>query len=500
MFRHTFEILVCVAIALPPSARAARVFDAVALLRAGQPARALALLSPAAGDPRALFYSAAALNRCGRFAEALATLTDVQRTPFRHPDLDFELGWSLLGVERWSDALARLSAYDQAHPGRGLTSEFLGRACLALRDDLAAEQHLREAIRRDPRLMPVASLYLAELARRRNNRDEQVRLLRLIVEQAPASPVGALLRGLDDPARALGEARERDETPWHSHGAFALGYDSNPYQLGRGVPLPPDAGRADAFPAWQFALDSAYDFPSRGDTAITVGGAFTADLYEASSSANWYDTYVHADLFHALYRNDRFTFRASEEHTEVGGLTFRDQVALRPAYVHRHPGGGETELAFTWAHSDFNVPFVDVQRRDADRSTVDLGHAFAVGHGGTHARAGAFYAWNDAKGADFDHHATGLYASVAAPLCARLDLDLFYRLSLDRYEHPNSLAGAGFAFARRDDVHTAGTQLAARLTDDARAYLRWQYQRDASNVDYYDFDRTVTSAGVETRF
>ena len=493
MHRHAWLLV----LALAAPACASEVADGVAALRAGQFLRALEVLEVAARhDPRAFFYEGAALNRLGRFAEALERLEAAARHDFHAPDEDFERGWALLGLERWAGALEALTRYDADHPGRGQTSEFLGRACLALHRDEEAEAHLHEAARRDPRLEALAALYLAELAQRRNDAAGARRQLALIVERAPDSPLGRLVRAQEEPRSVLGEPRQRDLSPWRSHAALGVGADSNVYLLGRGVPLPLDAGRNDLFPVYQLSIDTAYDFAARGRDAATVGGAFRADLYEFSSSANTYDYYMYGDWFHACGRADRAAVRASVEHTEISGLTFRDREALRPALVHRHAGGAETELALTFAHDAFNVPLPAPQDRDAHQEGLEVAHAFALGH--DRVRAGAFWLENHAHGTDFDHRATGLFAELAAPLSGWLDLDLAYRLSFDRYDDPNSLAG--FAFARSDDVQDAHLRLAARVTDDARAWVREQVTRDASNVAFYDSTRAVTSAGVETRF
>ena len=86
-------------------------------------------------DPQhgqAHFFIGVTLNRLERANEALHHLSRAAALGTAHPDLPFETGWSLLMLRRWEDAIEQLTHYEAAHPGRGQTSEFLGRAYLAL--------------------------------------------------------------------------------------------------------------------------------------------------------------------------------------------------------------------------------------------------------------------------------------------------------------------------------------------------------------------------------
>jgi len=86
-------------------------------------------LSQDKADHQAVFFRAVALNRLGRHKEALKDLQKAEKMGNKHPDLAFEKGWAYLHLKRWKEALQQLAHYEKTHPGRALTSEFLGRAC-----------------------------------------------------------------------------------------------------------------------------------------------------------------------------------------------------------------------------------------------------------------------------------------------------------------------------------------------------------------------------------
>ena len=79
-------------------------------------------------DPMAVFYVGVGMNRMGDFVQAMAAFEEARRLGYADPELEFESGWALLALGQTDLAIARLEAYEASKPGRGKTSEFLGRA------------------------------------------------------------------------------------------------------------------------------------------------------------------------------------------------------------------------------------------------------------------------------------------------------------------------------------------------------------------------------------
>lgn len=145
-------------------------------------------------DAEAFFFQGAALNQLGRPKEALVQIEKATTMGFKGPGLAFDTGWALLGLGRWKEAIAQLEQFEKAVPGRGKTSEFMGRAYFGLRDYDKASANLREALRRDRALKSTALLYLAVLEQERKNPASARQYLETLLRESPHSPIAQVLK------------------------------------------------------------------------------------------------------------------------------------------------------------------------------------------------------------------------------------------------------------------------------------------------------------------
>ncbi|HEY6199959.1 MAG TPA: tetratricopeptide repeat protein [Candidatus Binatia bacterium] len=146
-------------------------------------------------DSEAVFFQGAALNRLRQPKAANEKLQQAARMGYRGVGLTFETGWALLRLRRWADAVEQFEYFEIVAPGRGKTSEFLGRAYLALGDFAGAEAKLREAVERDPRVKPTVLVYLAVLEDKRGHPQQARQYLETIIRDAPSSPIARAVAG-----------------------------------------------------------------------------------------------------------------------------------------------------------------------------------------------------------------------------------------------------------------------------------------------------------------
>jgi tetratricopeptide (TPR) repeat protein len=174
----------------------------------------------------------------GRYSAAWGRLQQARALGVTHPEFAFELGWSLVNLQRWADAVTQLETYERAHPGRGQTSEFLGRAQLGLKQYDAAMASFDEALRRDPRLKPTVHFYQALLEQQRGNAEAARTHVQSILQESPNSPVAravnsqlATLAILENPPAPQGQSGK----PWRISVSLGGGHNSNVIFLGSGI-------------------------------------------------------------------------------------------------------------------------------------------------------------------------------------------------------------------------------------------------------------------------
>lgn len=443
-------------------------------------------------DAEAVFYQGLSLNRLGQHQEALRRLEEAQRMGSTHPDLPFERGWSLLNLRKWEETLRQLDLYEVLSPGRGQTSEFRGRAYYALGQYDKAEALLQEAIRRDPALAPSARLFLALVARAREDTDAAREQLEAIVEQAPDSP---LARAIVDQTAGLLRAAALLAKPYRLNLSTAGGFNNNVIALGNSVQLPGDVSSQGAgFNA--SSLDGSYSWQLGQHDTLTAGYRFLANVYGDISGFDLIDHFNYVDYRHSFRRDLSGSFRLSNQFTQVGGSNFRNQVGLRPAVAWWPMAWMVIETAYSYFNGDYFFPTTRVFDRDSRTQTVAVTGFINVPKLHVQGRVGYFHLWNDADGADFNFQSDGVLVGLTTSLLRRVTAELFYSRTFSRYGNPNSLAGpTGFAFKRDDDIDRVTAQFTWDIFEWLRAYARYDYTREASNITFFDFNQSAWSGG-----
>ena len=162
-------------------------------------------------DPRALFYLGVALNRIGQHGAALESFQRMWRLKVTHRQLGLEAGWAAIAKGRTALAISLLEPYVKANPENAKAREFLGRAYIGDGRFDDAERELKRAIELDPAVKPTSLYYLGNIAGLRNDGDGVVQALNGILQDAPNSRTGAVLRNT---LRRAAAAPQKKRKPW----------------------------------------------------------------------------------------------------------------------------------------------------------------------------------------------------------------------------------------------------------------------------------------------
>jgi tetratricopeptide (TPR) repeat protein len=444
-------------------------------------------------DADAVFFQGATLNRLGRYRAALEKLENAEAMGSQHPDLKFEMGWSFLREGSIEKAITALEAYEKSSPGRAQTSEFLGRAYILSEQDAKGEAKLKEALSRDPKLKPTVSIYLAILEDKRNNSELYSEHLKTILRESPDSPLARAL--LEQVAWVIAKGQK----PWNI--AFSLngGYNSNVLALGESVALPIDLSSKDAA-FFRFTLGGSYGWYLSPKDSLSAGYSLLADFYNDVSSNDTLNHYFYGQYGHAFNARQLATFRLSDEFTMLDSNKFRNRISLRPAFSYGFKDWLVGEIYYGLAFSDYYFSTPEVQNRDGTGHTLGLNGYLKIPNTRFLIRAGYYHLWNLADGSDFDFDSNAISLGLSHPLFWEIMGEVFYTHLFDSYDNNNSLAGGGFDFPRDDDIDIFTVQVNRSIRDWLRAYVRYDYTRDDSNIPFYKFDQDVVFGGLIISF
>jgi len=231
-------------------------------------------------DGQAAFFIGVGMNRIGDHVQALSAIQQAQRLGYQSPEIDYEMGWALLGLGQHDLAIAALERYEESQPGRGKTSEFLGRAWLAKGDAERARTYFDEAVARDPGLAQSVEFQLAAIEYTGGDSEQATEYLNNVIESDPTSPLGQYLTAeLQQLAAQSGADQGAEDKIWQVIATFTVGNDSNAIALGDLQPLPSGISNNGG----QFIQTSlagsvlAYQDPEIGQ--LVLNGSVTARRY-----------------------------------------------------------------------------------------------------------------------------------------------------------------------------------------------------------------------------
>lgn len=447
----------------------------------------------AAAEADALFIQGAQANRQGQFTVAAPLLLKAESLGYRNPEIHFELGWAAMGAGRPQDCVDRLERFEAAMPGRGQTSEFLGRCYLALRQDDKAEAMFRRALERDPRLASTIDLAMAALEQSRG-RPEAARA-RMEAVASTDAPTGRALRDLTGPP----DPAIQPDKPLRLSASFTLGHNSNVIGLGNTMPLPADISRKSA-DYTRLSAGASYTHQFDAASSATIGYAGLVDRYDGIGSANLVDHYLYADLFRQVTGRIGFSLRLSGELTDLAGARFRDVVGIRPALSYRFSSDSVTELAYSYSDITYNTQTAQVFSRDGDAHALSVTHSFRLPGTNWSGAIGATLGSNRTEGGDFQSDSVSASGTLRYTFPNRIVAAVGIGATRDDYRNPNSLAGTGFAYARADRQNNVSVQFAGPLSEKLRWFVQAQKLRNQSNISFFEYRQSVVSAGIAADF
>lgn len=409
----------------------------------------------AAEPGMAEFESGVALYRAGNHEQALAAFLEARRQGLDIPNLHFNLGLSYYRQARYPEARGAFERLRQ----------FSGYAA-------------------------IADFHLGLVAAREGERTRAAALWRGVISTAPETALRdraqiALGRLDTGPAATVATA----------YVLAAAGRDTNPALVDESVQ---PAGENEST---SLELFGAFDYPlaTQSAAAIILRGGVYARSYTGDNGLDQYGGFAgvsreqaagqrhrsyFADAGSSYLDGERFanTFSAGAQTspaTRASGLTLRGQLSRIAA---AEPYG-----------------YLEGWRLRGD---AELGGRT----GPARLRAGYQFELNDREdlvsGAEFFSHSPlrhRLTLSLDQPVSARWWLQWSLRYRHSRYRDPNRFMDGGTPREERriEDLVQAGAQARRHMSAVFNGLLEYQYSRNTSAMDVFDYDRHVVLFGLE---
>lgn len=476
--------------------------------------QAATVLDPA--DGQAWLFVGTAFNQLGKPAEALASLNKGADLGCRDPELLFQTGRAELGLGDWPAAMKALQSFEAVKPGRGQTSEFLGRAYLATGEYTKADAAFQEALRRDPSLRSTVLPYQAELARIRNDQKSALQTLDDLRWFAPNSATARAL-GDEMAGRGLTSIDDLDDnSPLKLSASIFAGYNSNV----RGIEAVAVQGNVNA-------KESVFDETSFGGSytwshltptpsaqqpdQLTVAGSVILDDYPQATQGDFVSSLASLEYRRPLVGPLSASLQLSGGYDALSWQGFRDRIAGRAAVQWRVNDRLLLDAGYTGAYDYYLYDRIQVQNPDALSHTFSLDSYITLSKTGTPAdqkvavRIGGFFVVNRAQGADFDYHGGGVVAGLDAPLIEHVRGQLLYTWSDDRYLNLNSLTIDPSdplqlpTYRRIDYCNSVSVRFNRQMREWDRhlsVFAGYDYSVNSSNIPAYKFSQHVVSLGL----
>ena len=454
----------------------------------------------------ALYYLGLISIATDRYPEARSALEKARALRPRDLDVAFQLGVLHFNEQRYAEADPPLRTVFEAQPRRPNLGFYLGFMAYRRKEYREALRFLRANVPSDANFSQLNSFYaaltLGALELPAEARAEMAEAIRLNPTSAIASP-GERFRDLLEPAA-------RRERRFQGEVRVGVFYDNN-------VAVVPNASsdlvarvireqdrRSEGEMA---ALRLAYTWLRTVDWEATVSYAFLQTINNRLSDFNVQD---HTGTVGLTYRNvigEMAYFaglQVAYDYITLGGDRFVQRPIFQPFFTLVESPGHMTSLVFRTQLKDFrDENVVPAEVRDATNYMAGATHFFRFAGDRHYIKVGYQYDVEDADGDNWSYegHRILVGGQVTLPwgdIRLRYDLDVHFRDHTD--EHTLLPVTAPGTRRRRDRELLHLISLTKDLPYDLSVSLDFLIDDNSSNLDVFDYDRTVVSLSLTWRF
>jgi len=439
------------------------------------------------------YYLGLTLQQMGENSGARGHLEDAYRLGRRSEQLYVSLAETSLALGKPDTALVWLDKAEQDAVQSGELSYLRGIA-------LARQKHYEEALtafgqakERDTQLGAKADYLSAQVYVAQNDYAQASVALQNVIQAAPETD---LAKSAQEYNRQFSQL-QKDQRFWR--GSLQLGYlyDSNAVaEPEQGLPGITDAGD-EAF-STRFRLD--FPGPRAGKWLFAARYNMEARTYRDAKTSNQNVQYLSLSPGYRFNRATvtlpvRFTYqiRNGEEDQQSYAVTpTLNLVVTEHQIAQLSAEYSARKILFDYANTQTEA----FESREGDVLTLAAGYyyLFAKGRG----MLGGRYAFadEDTDGVDWKQRRHRVSLTGLVPLSQRVSLDMFAEYHYQDFTERNAI----FDQERSDESKTAMVGVNWEFSPQTWLFARYQYFRNDSKIDLYEYKREVSTLGVEFGF
>lgn len=474
--------------------RAERLYTkGLAELHAGHREAAVALFEQAVEadptDAHSLYYRALGYGHLGQYEKAVADLQKVVEADDPALERDrLELGYALYRLERYEEAATVLQIAAAEDATSAEANMLLGIVQTRRGDQAAASAALEKAQSLSPAKTLSARYYLGLAAYRGGNNAAAAENFEWVAEQPGDNPYAREANAF------LALIRDQGDRPYRLHAGLAFEYDSN-------VALAPDSNQLKNV----FGISNQAD----GRAVITAGGRYNVISKPNLQASFGYDFLqsLHFDLESYNVQTHNF---GGQTHYMTGPIT----IGLAAGYEHslldndsllngatvlpwlRYDQGdfGRTEVYYRMRYRNF-LPSAFSPLRDGANHAAGARQFFSLGARDRNVIVGYRFdtdVASEAVGRQYNYTGNQFEFGLDWAFSDSLRADAIYAFKMENY--------GGASFDRDDTENQVLTRVQKRVAPYTWLTASYIYRDNASDQKTFQYDRHITSLGVELRY
>ncbi|WP_447600740.1 tetratricopeptide repeat protein [Nitrospira sp. Nam80] len=421
------------------------------------------------------------------------------------------LGMAQTGLRKYQEALTALTAAEQVSADNPLIYYFKGFVTQQLSAYAESQALFSRAMALSPDLTPSVRYYTGVGHYQRGLVEEaQKDFEAAIALSEPDSDLARSAKEILNQQRSVSK-RER---AWDLSMSASGQYDSNVVLLPLGTQPPGGQTGISQKDDYRTAFYLRGEIRGIQTNAWTVGATY--GFYQSfHHTLSAFDVEDHSPSFFVQHQLGPTTTRLQYiyDYVKVGRSPYLIAHAIQPTFTIAEGGNKFTLFQFRYQDKDFqHGRFTANSFRDGKNWLAGVTQYVYFANGAGHVRIGYAYDTDRTGGgspasavvgnqtnADWAYRAHRLAAGLSLPPVMTVRLNLAFDYYRQDYDNPSSFSPSGTT-RRLDEILFFTGTLSRNVTDNLSIALEYNYTRDQSNVNLFDYARNVYSVTLNAHF